>query len=425
MGKKGGSAPQAPDPAQTAAAQTGTNVATAIANNALQNYNQVTPDGTLSFSQTGTSAFTDPTTGRTYNIPRYTATQTLSGAQQAIKDQNDASSLNLAQIANQQSGFLGGYLARPVNADGLPAGGDASTIQAANYKQYGSGPQLATTYGTDFSADRQRVEDAMFTRANTQLTRDRSALETSLANQGIRVGSEAYKSAMDDYNRGVSDQRTSIILGAGQEQSRLAGLEAQRASFSNSALQQMFANDQTTTDANNNLEDRRQASQTNRFNAANTQRQNALNEMFALRNQPLNEISALTSGSQVSTPNFVNPQSASIPTVDYAGLVQQNYQSRMAAWQQQQAQKQSTLGGLFSLGSAAIMASDRRLKSDIRRVGTGPRGLGVYTYRYGGKGAVQLGFMADEVASVVPEAVIDRPDGFKAVDYARVMQEAA
>ena len=87
MGKK---APKPPDPKETASAQTATNIGTAIANSYMGNVNQVTPDGSLTYSQSGTQKWTDPLNGKVYDIPTWTATQTLSQAQQAIKGQNDA-----------------------------------------------------------------------------------------------------------------------------------------------------------------------------------------------------------------------------------------------------------------------------------------------------------------------------------------------
>ena len=50
--------------------------------------------------------------------------------------------------------------------------------------------------------------------------------------------------------------------------------------------------------------------------------------------QPINEISALLSGGQVTNPSFVPTQGQSMPTVDYAGLVGQKYQNDLAAYQQ-------------------------------------------------------------------------------------------
>lgn len=150
-----------------------------------------------------------------------------------------------------------------------------------------------------------------------------------------------------------------------------------------------------------------------------TGRQQAFSEALATRNQPINEITALLSGSQVSNPasmSSATPQT-SVGGVDYSGLVQQNYQNKLAAYQ-------SGMGGLFglagSLGSAAIM-SDRRLKTEIKRVGTLDNGLPVYSYRYKAGGATHLGLMADEVEKLHPEAVVEGHNGFKAVRYAEAV----
>ena len=78
-------------------------------------------------------------------------------------------------------------------------------------------------------------------------------------------------------------------------------------------------------------------------------------------------------------------------------------------------------GPLMMMASMAAF-SDRRLKTDIHRVGTTDNGLGLYMFRYiydEPEATMHLGVMADEVEAVNPEAVITRPDGFKMVDYAR------
>lgn len=92
----------------------------------------------------------------------------------------------------------------------------------------------------------------------------------------------------------------------------------------------------------------------------------------------------------------------------------------------------SLLGGAGqAAGSAAGAAagsaifSDRRLKADIERIGTLPTtGLGIYSFRYKGGFAVHAGLMADEVETVIPEAVSEH-GGFKAVDYAMVFEREA
>ena len=143
-----------------------------------------------------------------------------------------------------------------------------------------------------------------------------------------------------------------------------------------------------------------------------TGRGQAFAEAMATRNQPINEITALLAGSQVSNPAQMSgamPQ-AGVAGVDYTGLVNQKYQADMANYQ-------NKMGGLFGLASAGIgLFSDRRLKTDIRRVGQTDEGTPIYTYRYVWGGPVQMGVMAQDV----PDAAVMTPSGFLAVDYGEV-----
>jgi hypothetical protein len=77
------------------------------------------------------------------------------------------------------------------------------------------------------------------------------------------------------------------------------------------------------------------------------------------------------------------------------------------------------MSGLFGLGSAFLM-SDRRVKEDIKRIGTTDGGMPVYTFRYKGELATQMGVMAQDVEKIRPDAVIDHPSGVKMVDYSKV-----
>lgn len=152
-----------------------------------------------------------------------------------------------------------------------------------------------------------------------------------------------------------------------------------------------------------------------------TGRGQAFSENLATRNQPINEITALLSGSQVS-----NPASMSGPTpqtqvggVDYSGLVQQNYQNKLNS-------SGGMMGGLFglagSLGGAAMSKwSDRRVKTDIKRVGTLDNGLPVYAYNYVWGGPTEIGVMAQDVERFRPHAVSEF-NGVKAVDYREAAQ---
>jgi hypothetical protein len=76
-------------------------------------------------------------------------------------------------------------------------------------------------------------------------------------------------------------------------------------------------------------------------------------------------------------------------------------------------------GGMFGSGGA-FNFSDRRLKTDIERIGTTPAGIPVFAFRYLWSRARQIGVMAQDVLKVIPEAVSVHKSGFYMVDYARI-----
>jgi hypothetical protein len=499
--------PQPPNPYQTAAAQTGTNVSTGVANAFLNNVNQQTPQGSLTYDVTNNYNWTDPSTGQTYTIPRFTATQTLSPAQQLLQDQNNQTQLNLATMGNQQSQRVGGILNSPFDPNSsAPSGGNAQNIlnvgQARTsfdpggsiQKDFGfdaqsylsSNPDVAAwakqtgmpladaarlhydTYGMaenragsssigditksygpadDFSSDRQRVEDSLMQRINPQLSRERSNIEQRLADQGIRYGSQAYTSAMDDYNRQATDTRFGAISQAGQEQQRMMDMAAQRAGFQNAAQQQQyeqaqgrgtFANMAQNQQYNQNqglasFENaglaQQLAQQQSGFNAQQTQRNQYMQEAYQQRNQPLNEITALLGGSQVQSPSWMNNPQSQIATTDIGGLINQNFNQQQQNYQTANSNWQSMMGGILGLGAGAMKMSDERLKKNVDRVGTvfafnedaERKKLPIYEYEYKqGNGERHVGPMAQDVEKVDRGAVHD-VGGRKAIDTRRVM----
>lgn len=329
MGKS--SAPQPPDPRQTSQAQTGTSIATAIANMFLNNMNQYGPEGSKTFSNNGFYNFTDPYTHQTYKIPMRSQTTSLSPEQQKIFDQNNKTKFNLATLAKNQSAFLNSYMAKPFN------GSNGAT--EARLLELG----------------RKRLDPALADRT--------AALETQLSNQGIKSGSEAYSRAMEANSKSSNDAYDNLILsGHGQ----------------------------------------------------------AFQEGQAIRNQPINEIISLLSGSQVNQPQFGGFYQNNIPTTDNAGLINTNYNQRFGAWQQNQQNAQSLLGGLFGFGANMLKFSDRRVKKDIIRLARMAAGYCKYTFRYlwdGDDAPYCTGYMAQEVQQFVPEAVGERC-GILTLDYA-------
>jgi hypothetical protein len=454
--------PTPPNPVAVAGAQTGTNVSTGVANAFLNNVNQVTPEGSINYSVSDNYSWTDPSTGQTYQIPRFTATQTLSPSQQALKTQNDQTQLNLATMGNQQSQRVGGILNAPFDPNsGAPAGGNAQNIlnvphAATSFdpggqvqQTFGDAGDITQSYGPgDFSQDRQRVEDSLMERINPQLARERSNIETRLADQGIRYGSQAYTSAMDDYNRQATDTRFGAIGQAGQEQQRMMDMAAQRAGFQNAAQQQaydqaqgratfgnqavgqQFSQNASLAGFGNQGLAQQLAQQQSGFNAAQTGRNQYMQEAYQQRNQPLNEISALMSGGQVQQPNWLNTPSSQIANTDFAGIMNQNFAQNSANYQTQNQNWQQIMGGVLGLGAGAMKMSDEREKKNIDPVGSvfaynenaERQKLPIYEYEYKNDPASMrhIGPMAQDVELVDPRAV-HNIRGRKAIDTRRVM----
>lgn len=70
--------------------------------------------------------------------------------------------------------------------------------------------------------------------------------------------------------------------------------------------------------------------------------------------------------------------------------------------------------------ASGVIVSDRRLKTEIFRVGTHPAGFGIYRFKYLWSDVVHIGVMAQDVREVLPEAVVCGEDGFLSVDYAAI-----
>ncbi len=326
MGKKS-SAPKSPDPRQTAAAQTGTNIATAIANAYLGNISQTGPTGSIDYSQVGDFTYTDPATGESYTIPRFQAETTLGPGQEELF-------ANIQQAATDVSGRLG---------DEFQLGDEATEARL-------------------FDLGRQRLDPVFAQR--------RQGLEQQLANQGVTPGSEAYNRALTQLNQQESDAYNQLLLsGRGQ----------------------------------------------------------AVQEQIAEQTLPINELTALLGGQQVSTPQFSVAQQPQIATTDYAGLVNQNFQNQLGVYNQQQQAQQGLLGGLFGLGGSLLggagaaggfgtLFSDTRLKKCVQFVAKMANGLNLYRFRYIFGGDEQFGVMAQEIIHTHPEAVSAR-GGYLTVNY--------
>lgn len=218
----------------------------------------------------------------------------------------------------------------------------------------------------------QTAQDAIMARQMPILNMQHDRLDNQLANQGIAIGSEAYKNAQDQFGRQQND------------------------AISQAALQGIGAGQQA--------------------------RQQALQEQNYYANQPLNILNALRTGSQVSNPTFGSTPAGA----NYSGAAQNQYQAGLAATNVENANNAAMWNGLMNVGAATLFASDASVKQDIRRVGTHPSGIGLYEFRYlpqyrdtWGHGTY-VGVMAQEVEAIKPSAVHVHPDGYRVVDYGAI-----
>jgi hypothetical protein len=187
------SAPAAPDYRAAAQETSAGNLEAARAATAANRVNQITPYGRLEYSVTGQ----DP-----YGNPTWTATQSLSPAQQQLLDYQNQASLGLGQLANKGLGYVENMLQTPFNTSALPS--------------------------TGFNPS-QTYQEAYMQRLAPQIQQGQERLQQRLANQGIDIGSEAYDRAMMQQAQRENDllaAATTQGFGVGQ-QARQTALQEQ------------------------------------------------------------------------------------------------------------------------------------------------------------------------------------------------------
>jgi hypothetical protein len=271
MGSKSASAPPAPDPKYVSQQQTQSNVNTAVANAYLNRVNQYGPQNVGGV-----------------DVPLWNETTSLSPGQQKIYDSQQQLTQGTSDLANQYVSRIGDATSKPYSYDGLAP---------------------APTYNEDYR--RQQLQ-AIQDRNAPQMQRDRDALNQRLANQGISLGTDAWKAAQDDYSRSVNDFRLGADVQAGNAAAQQYGLES-------------------------NTRDR------------------AIQEMTALRTQPINEVATLLgTGNGVQQPQFSQVAQTQVAPTDVSGNYWNQYQGQLAQQQMQQKSSDAAMGGLFGLGSAGI-----------------------------------------------------------------------
>lgn len=295
-----------------------------------QRVNYQTPWGTVNWSPNVSGNDTDP----------WTQTVSLSPLQQKLLDYNNSTQLGLAQLQGKGLASVSDLFSNLPKQSDLPA-------QAIN--------------------PGQTAQDAILARELPILNQQQDRLTNQLANQGIQMGSEAYKTAQDQMGRQYNDL------------------------YSQAALQGI--------------------------NVGQQARNQAMQEQGFYSQMPINLLNALRSGSQVQAPQ----SQGYAPGTNYLGAAQAQGQFDMNNYANQVGAYNSGLGGLASLGGLGLLGwkaglfSDRRLKSNVVAIGTHP--IGVTRYEYDIFDRREIGVMADELERVMPEAVTTTIGGLKMVNY--------
>lgn len=293
-----GSAPQAPpapDYTGAAIAQGAANVEAARSSAKLSNPNIYSPYGnqTVSYGANG-----DP--------DQATVTQTLTPAAQQTLDLQQGVQTDLARLGKTGVGTAQNVLSTPFSFGGpaVQTGLDTSGVARM--------PVNAGMTG----------QDAIMARLAPQQARDKVSQETQLTNQGLRPGMEAWDNGMRAFTEGQTDAKTQAALQG-------IGLD-------------MSANNQGFN----------QALQGGQF--GNTAQQQMLAQAIQDRQRPLNEITALMSGSQIQNPQFGAYQGQNVAPAPVFQAANSQAQYGQNIYNQQQGGNNAMMSGLFSLGGAAL-----------------------------------------------------------------------
>lgn len=425
MGKKSG--PPAPDYTAAAQAQAASSKEVTNMQNWANRPDQFNPWGSVTWNS---QAVRDPATGQM--VTRWSQNTSLDPNLQGALDSQIDMQRGRSDLANSLMNRVQGEFGQPMDWSRFGSQVQGPQTERLDPTTRGvAGLNFQDLPGVSSGADaRARAEDAIYRSATSRLDpqweRRQQSMEVDLANRGITRGSEAYSRAMQDFNQGRNDAYQQALLGAITG----GGAEAQRDFGMDLSRRQQLAGERTTAgqfDLGREQQQFGQQMQAGAFNFgqgmqasqyANQLRQQQIAEEMQRRGFTLNEMNSLMTGQQVQAPQFqsFNTAAAAQP-VNYMGAAQNQYQAALDKQNLQAGLFNNLLGGASQLGMFAF--SDRRLKTDIVRVGVHPRGFGIYRYRFIGESLPRLGVIAQEVRKHAPELVRVN-EGLLMVDYGRV-----
>jgi len=290
MGKSAPAAPATPDYVGAAREQGAANVETARVQSKLNNPNTYTPYGTQLVS---------------YDGDQPTITQTLTPQAQKTLEEQQNVQYQLASLGGKGATLASDVLDKRFNFGGPDV---QTSLDLSNIAK------MPVNAGTT-------AQEAIMSRLEPSLAKQRVSTETQLINQGLRPGTEAYDNAIQLLGQQENDARTQAAL-----QGINVDMGANAQGFSQAATGATFAN---------------------------TAQQQALAEAIQQRQMPLNEITALMSGSQIQNPQFGAYQGTNVATTPIFAATQAKGQADQNTYNQQMAAANANTAGMYSLGGAA------------------------------------------------------------------------
>lgn len=367
MGKP--SPPPAPDYAAAAREQGTANMAAGQQTASLSNPNITNPYGqqTITYSPTGPNGDMQP------NI-----VQSLNPQSQQTLDAQQRVQTGLANLGEQGMGVARGVLGSPFqyNGPGIQTSlGNVGSAQTSlgNYGQASAGP--AAQGNLDLTGVAKMPvnagvsgQQALLNRLQPQIAQRDAGLRQQLANQGLTAGGEAYTNSMRDENNANNDlysqaalQGIGLDMSANQQgynqamgsaglynqalgQNFSQNLGAQGQNYSQALGAGQFANQGIGQNYN-------QALGSGQF--GNTASAQSLQQQLGLYNQPLNQVTALMSGSQIQTPQFQQYQGANIGAAPVFQATQAKGLYDQNSYAQQMAGYNSMISGIAGVAGGA------------------------------------------------------------------------
>lgn len=397
-------APTPPDPTATIAAQTQSNKDTAGYQQSMNLIDQNTPLGSLTYTNTGV----DPVTG----APKYSQNISLSPTGQKEFDLQQQTGEALDNLALAGTGQVQSAMSQSQSYSGLPSittidpsklpgltGIDPSKLPGLStidpsslgalpsYDAAGLNAKAPTANKDDYTQAQKALLDQFTMSLDPQWQQQEKTLKDHLTQQGITEGSSAWNTAVNNFQlqktQAYQTANNNAVTGA-------TGIEQAQYGMENQSYQDLVANALNENNAKTSAyglnlgtqEAQVGEKQQNYQLGLNTQqaqagenqqnyqlglgtqqaedasnlaaRQQGITEADYLRELPINEVSALLNGGQVSMPSFSNTPQTQVANTNTAGITQNSFADQEQNYQTATSANSAAIGAIFGAAGTAL-----------------------------------------------------------------------